>query len=51
MIQVLKSSAVADVRDVDDALQGDAVATNRLGDGLQVGADASLHLKSFGFTL
>ena len=46
LIEVLKGSRESDVRDVNDALQCDAVATDRLRDRLQVRAHATLNLKS-----
>ena len=45
LVEVLQRAAESDVRDVDDALEGDAVPPDGLGHRQQVGADASLNLK------
>jgi len=45
LVEVLQGAAVSDVGDVDDAFEGDAVATDRLGHCQQVCTDATLNLK------
>ena len=44
LVEVLEGAGEPDVGDVDDALQADAVTTDRLGHRLKVGADAALNL-------
>ena len=46
LVEVLKDSSVPQVGHVDVALEGDAVAPDGLGDGLQISTNATLDLRT-----